>query len=196
MSNGKTLITTLDVTNYRPEEISLRVENRKIYVDGKHHSEGKYGSETSEFHRVFSLPEGLEPSSVSSRITHDGVLHIEAYKTPLKDLDIALLGCSSQDVSRTDDKKFAVTLNVSEFSPDEVQVKVKGNELSVHAVHEKQEGGMSSSRQFHRHFLLPKDVNMANVVSRIDKQGQLHIEAPRLEQLPSNRERQLKIIRD
>lgn len=196
MSNAKTLITTLDVTNYKPDDISLRVENRKIYVDGKHHSEGKYGSETSEFHRVFSLPEGVEASSVSSRITHDGILHVEAYKTPPKNLDIALLGCSSQDVSRTDDKKFAVTLNVSDFSPEEVQVKVKGNELSVHAVRETKEGGMSSTRQFHRHFLLPKDVDMAKLVSRIDKQGQLHIEAPRLEQLPSNRERQLKIIRD
>jgi HSP20 family molecular chaperone IbpA len=196
MSTGKTLITTLDVTNYRPEEISLRVENRKIYVDGKHHSEGKYGSETSEFHRVFSLPEGVEPSSVSSRITHDGVLHVEAFKAPPKDLDIALLGCSSQDVSRTDDKKFAVTLNVSDYSPEEVQVKVKGNELSVHAAREKEEGGVSSSREFHRHFLLPKDVDMARVVSRIDKKGQLHIEAPRKEQPASNGERQLFILRD
>ncbi|KAK3710519.1 hypothetical protein QZH41_000853 [Actinostola sp. cb2023] len=198
MSSSKILISTLDVKNYRPEEISLRVEDKKIYVDGKHHAESKHGTESFEFHRVFQLPPDVEPSSVSSRMTYDGLLHIEAFKTlPQKqNFDVALLGCSPGDVSTTDEKKFAVSLDVKSYLPRDVQVKVKGNELSVHAVREKKEGGVSSVSEFQRHFLLPKDVDMDSVVSRIDKNGQLHIEAKRKGQAALTTERQIHVLQD
>lgn len=196
MSSSKILISTVDVKNYKPEDISLRVENRKIYVDGKHYSESKHGTESFEFHRVFQLPADVDPSSVSSRITYDGLLHIEAFKTRTENLNVALLGCSPGDVSRTDENKFAVSLDVRDYAPQEIQVKVKGNELSVHAVKEKKEGGVSSYSEFHRHFLLPKDVEMDSVESRVDKNGQLHIEAKRKGQKALTTERQIQILRD
>lgn len=196
MSSSKILISTLDVKNYRPEEISLRVEDKKIYVDGKHYSESNHGTESFEFHRIFNLPSGVEPASVTSRMTYDGMLHIEAFKTQPQKLDVALLGCSPGDVSTTDEKKFAVSLDVRDYSPQDVQVKVKGNELSVHAVKEKKEGGLSSVSEFHRHFLLPKDVDLDTVTSRLDKDGKLHIEANRKGQQALTTERQINILRD
>lgn len=199
MSSSKILISTVDVKNYRPEDISLRVENQKVYVDGKHYAESNHGTESFEFHRVFHLPSDVEPSSVTSRMTYDGMLHIEAFKTtkskPQK-LDVALLGCSPGDVSTTDDKKFAVSLDVRDYSPQDVQVKVKGNELSVHALKETKEGGMSRVSEFQRHFLLPKDVDLDTVTSRLDKDGKLHIEAKRKGQQALTTERQIHISRD
>lgn len=194
--SSKILISTLDVKNYRPEEISLRVEDQKVFVDGKHYAESKHGTESFEFHRVFHLPAGVEPSSVSSRITYDGLLHVEAFKTKSQKLDVALLGCSPGDVSKTDDKHFAVSLDVKDYSPQDIQIKVKGNELSVHALREVNEGGLSSTSEFHRHFLLPKDVDLDTVTSRLDKEGQLHVEAKRKGQNASTTERQIHVLRE
>lgn len=193
----KILIATIEVKNYQPNEISLKVEHGKIRVDGKHHSEGANGSETSEFHRTYVLPETVDPSSVSSRVSADGILYIEGSKSPQKETEVALVGSSatSGDIAKIDDKKFTVTLDVSSFSPDEITVKVLNNELTVKARHESESQGHFTSRQFNRHFVLPKDVDMDTVVSKLGKDGRLHVEAAR-KALPSPTERQVKIIRD
>lgn len=197
MDADKILIATFEVKNYKPNEISLKVEDGKIRVDGKHFSEGEYGTESSEFHRTYVLPESVEPASVSSRISADGVLYIEAYKTPPKETEVALVGSSptSGDVAKIDDKKFTVTLDVSSFSPEEVVVKVLNNELTVRARHESESHGHFTSRQFNRHFVLPKDVDMDSVVSKLGKDGRLHIEATRRAQ-PQASERKVKIVMD
>ncbi|XP_031569293.1 heat shock protein beta-6-like [Actinia tenebrosa] len=197
MDADKILIATFEVKNYKPNEISLKVEGGKIYVDGKHFSEGEYGTESSEFHRTYVLPESVEPSSVSSRVSSDGVLYIEAFKNPPKETEVALVGSSptSGDVAKIDDKKFTVTLDVSSFSPEEVVVKVLNNELTVRARHESESHGHFTSRQFNRHFVLPKDVDMDSVVSKLGKDGRLHIEATRKAQ-PKASERKVEIIMD
>ncbi|XP_020903552.1 heat shock protein beta-6 [Exaiptasia diaphana] len=194
MDPDKILIATVEVKNYQPNEISLNVEHGKIRVDGKHHSEGEFGSETSEFHRTYVVPESVDPSSVSSRISNDGVLYIEGSKIAPKETEVALVGSShaSGDVAKIDDKKFTVTLDVSSFSPDEITVKVLNNELTVKARHESESHGHFTSRQFNRHFVLPKDVDMDSVVSKLGKDGRLRIEAAR-KSLASPTERQVKI---
>lgn len=190
----KILIATIEVKNYRSNEISLKVEHGKIRVDGKHHSEGEFGSESSEFHRTYVLPETVDPSSVSSRVSPEGILYIEGSKLAPKETEVALVGSSptSGDFAKIDDKKFTVTLDVSSFSPDEITVKVLNNELTVKARHESETHGHFTSRQFNRHFVLPKDIDMDSVVSKLGKDGRLHIEATR-KALPSPTERQVKI---
>jgi HSP20 family molecular chaperone IbpA len=83
----KVLIATLDVKTYHPNEICLKVQEGKIKVDGKHHSEEVCGYDSREFHRTYDLPESVDPSTVSSRVSPDGVLYIEAYKTPPKEYE-------------------------------------------------------------------------------------------------------------
>ncbi|EDO33584.1 predicted protein, partial [Nematostella vectensis] len=99
------------------------------------------------------------------------------------------------DIAKIDDKRFTVTLDVSSFSPDDIVVKVYGNELSVRAKKEKEEHGHFTSRHFNRHFVLPKDVDMDSLVSRLGKDGKLYIEAKRILH-PTPHERQVNILRD
>lgn len=93
MSRARTKITTVTGLNdYKPEDISLKVENNRIYVDGKHVSKGKHGSETTEFHRVFSLPSNIMPASVHYRLDLFGELTIEGLEAlPGGDVDLSFL---------------------------------------------------------------------------------------------------------
>ncbi|EDO40917.1 predicted protein, partial [Nematostella vectensis] len=81
MAKKNTLeIAKLDVKEYRPEEISFKVENGVVKVQGRHVNEGEFGFELKEFRRTFTLPEGIDPENVTSRISNHGHLHIEARK--------------------------------------------------------------------------------------------------------------------
>lgn len=174
-------IATLDVRHYLPEEIKLKVEGGKILVDGKHYSEGEFGFESSEFHRKYDLPEGCEAESVFSRISEDGVLTIEASKpnTQQRSAMPAGFGSSGGEVTNTDDKEFSVSLDMSSFTPDEINIKVVGNNVVVSAKHESETKGHYTSQQFNRHFVLPKDLDMSTVSSSVSKDGKLHIKAER-----------------
>ncbi|EDO34068.1 predicted protein [Nematostella vectensis] len=76
-----------------------------------------------------------------------------------------------------DDTKFTLALDVSDFKPEEVDVKVYGHELSVRARQESEEHGFFTARQFNRHFVLPREVDMDTLVPRLAKDGVLYIEA-------------------
>lgn len=187
LEEDKILIAKVDVKNYNPHEISLRVQDGKIKVHGKHHSEGEFGYDSREFRRKFDLPEGVDPSTVSSRVSPGGVLYIEGYKTPPKD--------ESEMAGDLDEKRFSVKLDVSKFAPEDISVKVLNNELMISASHESASQDHYTSRSFKRHFVLPRDVDMDSVVSKLDKDGRLCIEAPR-KALPEPAERQLPITMD
>jgi HSP20 family protein len=81
------LIMRADVPGFKPEEISIEVEDEMLTISGKHEEEkeekGKrylrherrYGS----FSRSIALPKGVDASRISAQ-THDGVLEV---KVPL-----------------------------------------------------------------------------------------------------------------
>jgi len=81
------LIMRADVPGFKPEEISIEVEDEMLTISGKHEEEkekkGKhflrqerrYGS----FSRSIALPGGVDASKISAQ-THDGVLEV---KVPL-----------------------------------------------------------------------------------------------------------------
>ena len=81
------LVMRADVPGFKPEEISIEVEDEMLTISGKHEEEkeekGKryvrhkrrYGS----FSRSIALPGGVDASKISAQ-THDGVLEV---KVPL-----------------------------------------------------------------------------------------------------------------
>ena len=197
-SEDKIHIATLDVRNYRPDEVSLRVEGNILVVKGKHYSDGSFGFERNEFHRTYPVPQDADAASISSRISKDGFLTIEASKRIFNSEDDLTWGgfeTRAGEVAKIDDKKFSVLLDVTNFTPDEIKVKVVGNELSVSAKHESENEGHFTSRQFNRHFVLPKDVDMSSVVSRLTEEGKLVVEAER-KALPPPQERLISIEND
>uniref|UniRef100_A0A6J0VBQ9 Heat shock protein beta-6 n=1 Tax=Pogona vitticeps TaxID=103695 RepID=A0A6J0VBQ9_9SAUR len=80
---------------------------------------------------------------------------------------------------KMDKDKFSVMLDVKHFSPEELNVKVVGDYIEVHAKHEERpdEHGYIS-REFHRRYMMPKGVDPSKVASALSPDGVLSITAP------------------
>ncbi|CAD6192748.1 unnamed protein product [Caenorhabditis auriculariae] len=70
----------LDVSHFRPEELQVHLDGRKLTVEGKHESRTEHGSTQRSFVRSFLLPEDVDVAAVSSNLTNEGHLAIEAPK--------------------------------------------------------------------------------------------------------------------
>lgn len=90
-----------------------------------------------------------------------------------------------------DDTKFEVTLDVSEYKPEELKVTTVNNTLAIEGKHESHKsdekntpastasGNSSVMRQFSRKWTLPSNANPNDVVSNLSSDGILMITAPR-----------------
>ena len=93
-----------------------------------------------------------------------------------------LLGSGHEYKGNWNDQwKFQVKLDVTHFTPEEITVKVKGNNLLVEGKHEEKLDTQGYvSRQFTRRYTLDDDVDLEQLSSSIDAQGKtLTIHAPK-----------------
>ena len=181
---------SLDVRHYNPDEINLKVDGSQLLVTGKHYRESDYGFERSEFQRSYPIPKDVDPKGFTSRISDNGFLEIEAPKIKAEAIKQA-----EQDVQQ-DETKFKAVFDVSNYKPDEVQVKVQGNEIHIRGEHKSEskdgEESFSHHRQFSRRLLLPNTVKVDSLQSKWTKEGKLILEADKLPAIASE-ERQLTI---
>ncbi|KAI8779169.1 heat shock protein 30C [Biomphalaria glabrata] len=73
---------------------------------------------------------------------------------------------------------FRLQFDVRQFKPEEIFVKTIGNQLTVHAIHDDNQEGKSVHREYNRQYVLPKDLNPELLVSKLNREGVLTIEAP------------------
>ncbi|KAG7206743.1 hypothetical protein KM043_000668 [Ampulex compressa] len=93
-----------------------------------------------------------------------------------------------------DKDTFKVILDVQQFKPEEIDVKVADRYIIVEAKHEeKRDEHGFISRQFVRKYLLPEQVDIEKVTSNISSDGVLTIAAPLKEELEKRNERKIKI---
>ncbi|XP_063234356.1 protein lethal(2)essential for life-like [Bacillus rossius redtenbacheri] len=95
---------------------------------------------------------------------------------------------------QNDKEKFKVMLDVQQFEPEEVKVKVVDKYVTIDGKHEerKDEHGYIS-REFHRRYLLPDDVNVDALQSTLSSDGVLSIEAPKKALPPPENQRDVPI---
>jgi len=92
-----------------------------------------------------------------------------------------------------DNQKFAIFLDVSHFTPDEIKVKMVDNHVIIEGNHEeKMDPHGFVSRKFQRRYVLPKDVNSEALKCNLSHQGVLSIEAPKTD-APKSIERGIPI---
>ncbi|XP_037081101.1 uncharacterized protein LOC119101780 [Pollicipes pollicipes] len=194
---------TLDAAGYRPEEVSVKLSDNVVTVRAHHREKTGGGLISSSLVRRVRLPEHVDASALTSRLTRSGQLVLEAPpagapalelsegdkkpsvtaaaasgegSTEEKQPEAAEVGEAKADAAKT--AKYQVSVNVSDFKPEEVTVKVDGGVVIVDAVHEEtSDEGCSSSRLL-RKFALPRHVNPDHVTSRLTQAGQLMVEAP------------------
>ena len=164
-NKGTVKIASLLLSHFKPENIALEVDSDKVTLHGKQRLEREDGFNTCEFKRIFPLPQNVDPTTVTSRITQDGgVLVIEGLK---------------RVEEKEDDGKFEIKLDVSGFKPEEIKIQLHGKELIVCGKRTLGDGGANRSRGFSHRVLLPEDVVVSSVRSRLSKEGLLMVQASR-----------------
>lgn len=155
-------IASVLLRHYKPEEISLEVDNEKVIVHGQHRLGKKDGSEKSELKRVFKLPHDVDPTTVTSSIAQNGgALIIQGMKRVEK---------------KANNNKFEAKLDFRGCRPEEIKIQLRRNELTVSGKHI---SGHQLSRDYSRRILLPDDVDLGSVTSHLTKDGLLTIKATR-----------------
>lgn len=68
---------TFEIGDFKPNEIQVRTEGRQLIVKGDREIVAGSSSETKQFNRELTIPDFVEPTSVTSFLS-DGILTIEA----------------------------------------------------------------------------------------------------------------------
>nr|XP_046255386.1 heat shock protein beta-6 isoform X1 [Scatophagus argus] len=89
---------------------------------------------------------------------------------------------SSAEVN-CDDSGFTVKVDVKDFNPEDLMVKVIGDFVEVQGKHEekKKDGPGFTTRQFSRRYRIPKGVHTMALESAVSPEGILIISAPMLQ---------------
>merc|ERR1712029_517055 len=69
-----------NVTEYLPEELSIKTEGDVLIVLAKHETkaEGGHSYVSKQFEQRFSLPSGVKPEKIASKLSKDGFLTVTA----------------------------------------------------------------------------------------------------------------------
>ncbi|KJH39721.1 Hsp20/alpha crystallin family protein [Dictyocaulus viviparus] len=86
-----------------------------------------------------------------------------------------------------DDKKFAVSLDVSHFKPEEIKVQLEGNELIIEGNQEAKGENSYMKKSFMHKWALPEDCDVDAIHTQLNDAGHLSIEAPKTGQHPRRR---------
>lgn len=76
----------MDVGQFKPSEITVKVVDNTVRVEGKHEErEDDHGYISRHFVRRYTLPKGYEADKVASTLSSDGVLTVSVPKPQLED---------------------------------------------------------------------------------------------------------------
>lgn len=83
-SDGKTLRLRFDVSQYRPEEVTVKTVDNRLLVHARHEEKSPNKTVYREYNQEFMLPRGTDPEVITSSLSTDGILTVTA---PLPALD-------------------------------------------------------------------------------------------------------------
>merc|ERR1712038_460207 len=194
-----------NVSEYLPEELSIKTEGDVLIVLAKHETKGEGGQSfvSKQFEQRFSLPSGVKPEKITSSLSKDGFLTVTAprdqqpaisafKKKPVEHQGNGSNGTVFQQSQETkdsdglphpkvsyDDDKFQISLDAKNYNPEELDVKVEGSTIVITAKQEVQEAEGTRTRVFEQKFSLPNGVKAEKVKSSLSREGVLTITAPR-----------------
>ncbi|XP_060064506.1 alpha-crystallin A chain-like [Ylistrum balloti] len=77
-TGSKKLSLTFDVSGYAPENIHIKTVDSMLTVHAKHEEKSPGKSVYREFTKSYTLPKAIDPLALTSSLSADGVLSIEA----------------------------------------------------------------------------------------------------------------------
>merc|ERR1711942_310805 len=186
-----------NVSDYLPEELSIKTEGDVLIVLAKHETKTAGGQSfvSKQFEQRFSLPSGVKIEKIASSLSKDGVLTVSAPRENLAISSATIENKAGQVFSQSeearrseglpqpkvsyDDDKFQISLDVTSYRPEDLDVKVEGNSIIITAKQEIQEQGGTRTRVFEQKFSLPSGVKAELVKSSLTREGVLMITAPK-----------------
>ncbi|GBP00646.1 Heat shock protein 23 [Eumeta japonica] len=76
----------MDVQQFKPSELSVKVVDNCVTVEGKHEErEDDHGYISRHFVRRYALPKGYDPNNLVSTLSSDGVLTLSVPKPQIED---------------------------------------------------------------------------------------------------------------
>jgi len=164
-----------------------------IVLGRKEEKDGGQSFVSKQFEQRFTLPSGATPENITSALSKDGKLTVTAVRDPP-----AIKGKSKQSIDgnsdtqvsnkndglphprvKYDEDKFQISLDATNYKPDELDVKVEGNNIIIVAKQTIQESGGTRTRVFEQKFSMPSGVQSDKVTSTLSRDGVLVITAPR-----------------
>lgn len=80
-TNESDFSSTFDVSSFKPEEISVKLVDRDIVVEGKHEErEDEHGFVSRQFSRRITLPKDYDTETITTYLNKDGKMTIKALK--------------------------------------------------------------------------------------------------------------------
>ena len=165
---GAVQIACVLLGHYQPEDISLEVDSEKIILHGQYQFEQDDGFDKSEFTRVFKIPPGVDPSTVTLLFNPD----LSA---------VMVAGILKHEDDKANGGEIEATLDFRGFKPDGMKFQINGNVLIATGINK--QSGHSCSRCI----LLPDDVDLKSVTPSLSKDGLLTIKASRNQAKLSNK---------
>ncbi|VDM62040.1 unnamed protein product [Angiostrongylus costaricensis] len=105
-------------------------------------------------------------------------MHVGQFSQLWKDTDDSMLKIANEAHQVVnDDKKFAVSIDVSQFKPEELKVNLDGRMLTVEGKQECRNDTSYMTRSFVRSWTLPNDVDTDAIQTELNDQGKLTIKA-------------------
>ncbi|XP_013794634.1 protein lethal(2)essential for life-like [Limulus polyphemus] len=76
---------SLDVNHFAPNEITVKTVGNSVLIEGKHEEkQDEHGIISRQFVRRYMLPKEVDPETVRSSLSLDGILTVDAPKKPLE----------------------------------------------------------------------------------------------------------------
>jgi len=188
------------VQDYTPEELSIKTEGDILIVVAKQESKTKAGKSvvSKQFEQRFTLPSGVNPEQISSKLSKEGVLTVTAPRESLtisksrkneaienktkQNFPIKQAEGLKEPKIKYEKDKIEIIIDAKEYNPENLDVRVEGSSIIITAKQELQEAGGSRTRVSEQKFSLPSGVRAELVKSALNREGMLVITAPRGEE--------------
>uniref|UniRef100_A0AC34QVM4 SHSP domain-containing protein n=1 Tax=Panagrolaimus sp. JU765 TaxID=591449 RepID=A0AC34QVM4_9BILA len=86
VDNDEGFKVEVDVSHFRPEELTVTVVESQLVIEGKHDEKtDKYGKIERHFVRKYNLPPNTKPEDVTSELSKDGILTVQTAKKQVEE---------------------------------------------------------------------------------------------------------------
>jgi HSP20 family molecular chaperone IbpA len=184
-------VQNFHLNNFGPEEVKVNVADGCVRIHARHVRGDEDNGEVRETKRCFKIPEGVDQSKLHCKMMNDHTYVIEAPYLRSEDeeeMEVqvdnvpAITQGENEDMQLMESERpYETKLDLSVFEPDHIDVKRRGNVVSVSADHSRDEDGIKVSRSFRREFTVPQGVDYKKIKCVRDPKGYVAIMAPRTE---------------